>query len=125
MEVFAYRNLGVRNREEFERMTLSEFFLQVEAYNLRKVDEIEMLHLQAFLNQTVQATTGSKKNPKPKYQSFKDFYDAQEKEEEIRKRFEKDYKPKKTFDKKQVEQARRINDFGKFLKGGMMNGGKL
>lgn len=114
MEVFAYRNLGTRNREEFESMTLSEYSLQTEAFYLRQVDDFERLHWQAFLNQAIQATTGSKKDPKPKYPTFESFYNAKEKEENVRKQFEANYKPdEKKYDEKAVQQARRINDFRK------------
>lgn len=124
MEVFAYRNLGTRNREEFENMTLSEYSLQTEAFYLRQVDEFEKLHWQAFLNQAVQATTGSKKDPKPKYPTFESFYNSREKEENVRKKFEANYKPaKKTYDKEAVLQARRINDFGKRFRQETRKGG--
>lgn len=124
MEVFAYRNFGTRNREEFERMTISEYSLQTEAFYLRQVDEFERLHWQAFLNQAVQATTGSKKDPKPKYSTFESFFNAKEKEENVRKQFEANYKPEKAYDKKAVMQAQRINEFKKRFNQESKKGGK-
>ena len=67
MELFSYAYLGVRNRKEFYAMTLSEYNLKSEAYQLQQVKRVEELHLQAFLNQAVQATKGSIKNPTPMF----------------------------------------------------------
>ena len=58
-------------------MTLAEYQLRMEAYSLQQIKIQERLHLQAFLNKTVQATKGSKKHPKPYYEKFEQFFDAQ------------------------------------------------
>lgn len=39
--------------------------------------------MQAWSNQAVQATKGSKENPKPKYSKFQDFYDHEKEFERI------------------------------------------
>ena len=58
--------LGFHNIEDIGAMTLSEYYLRLEAYQLKELNEREKIAIQAWFNQTVQATTG-KKNPKPKF----------------------------------------------------------
>ena len=72
-------------------MTLVEYRLRLEAYELRKVENRENLALQAWMNQGVQATTGGK-NPKPKFKKFKDFYDREAEVDQVRATIEPDYK---------------------------------
>lgn len=74
-------------------MTLHEYFIRIEAYQIRKVDEQENLALQAWMNQAVQATTGSSKHPRPKYKKFGDFYNLNYMENEVHKSFNPDYIP--------------------------------
>lgn len=128
MELNAYIYLGVRNRQEFGRMTLDEYYLRMEAAQIKRVREMEKLHLQAFLNQSVQATKGSAKNPKPKYPKFSDFYNSEKLIQDIRKEFEGDsYKPIKTKEEEKRETiARRISEYNKLLaERRKSNGGKL
>lgn len=115
MEVFSYAYLGIRNREEFESMTLSEYTLQVEAYHLREVKKDEDLHAQAFLNFSVQSMKGDAKNPKPKYPTFDSFFNRQERIDEVRSRFESNYKAKSkskpALNKSDLIKAQRIREF--------------
>lgn len=74
-------------------MTLNEYFLRLEAYQIQRVDNQENLALQAWLNQQVQATKGSSKHPKPKYQKFDDFFNVTALENEVHKSFNGDYVP--------------------------------
>lgn len=113
MEVFSYAYLGIRNREEFESMTLSEYTLQVEAYHLREVKKDEDLHAQAFLNFSVQSMTGNKKDPEPKYPTFDSFFNRQERIDEVRSRFESNYKAKSkpALNKPDLIKAQRIREF--------------
>ncbi|WP_461241132.1 hypothetical protein [Paucilactobacillus sp. N302-9] len=69
-------------------MTISEYFLRLEAIQLQHNDQEEMIHLQAWTNQMVQATKGSKKNPKPKFTKFEDFYNHSKIEKGIRSEYE-------------------------------------
>ena len=48
-------------------MTFDEYLIRLEAFQLRTIKRNEELAYQAWLNQQVQATTGSSKNPKPKF----------------------------------------------------------
>lgn len=74
-------------------MTLNEYLLRIEAYQLAKIERREELYLQAFLNQSVQATE-DKKGTKPKYKTFNDFFKKQEEIDEVRSNFEPNYVPK-------------------------------
>lgn len=106
-------------------MTLSEFTLKVEAYNLREVDRMEKVHVQAFLNQAVQATTGGKK-PKPVYDRFSKFYDTQKEIDKVRTKFEKDYKQKSNaiIEKKQTDLINKADErFREFINRKGVNNG--
>ncbi|MGK4178812.1 hypothetical protein [Lapidilactobacillus dextrinicus] len=73
-------------------MTMAEYTLRMEAYKLKEAENRENIALQAWYNQQVQATVG-KKNPKPKYKSFAEFYDINDYKNQIRSAFEADYEP--------------------------------
>lgn len=79
---------------EIETMTLPEYQLAMEAYTIKQALRREDIAMQAWLNQTVQATKGSDKHPKPRYKNFKEFYNTEEQEDEIRSQFEPDYTSK-------------------------------
>ncbi|WP_429971278.1 hypothetical protein ACQW5G_01155 [Fructilactobacillus sp. Tb1] len=88
-------------------MTISEYYTRLEAYQLKQVDIQKNLALQSWFNQSVQATTGSSKNPKPKYTKFDKFFDAVSQENKIRSFFDPDYKPAiVTENDKQEQQAK-------------------
>ena len=59
--------LGFSSMREIEKMTLNEYLIRMEAFQLQTIKRNEELAYQAWLNQQVQATTGSSKNPKPKF----------------------------------------------------------
>ncbi|WP_242458411.1 hypothetical protein [Ligilactobacillus salivarius] len=121
MELFSYAYLGIKNRKEFYAMTLSEYNLKSEAYQLQQVKRIEELHLQAFLNQAVQATKGSIKNPTPMFTTFKSFFDTEKVIDDVRSQFERDYKPRsKASQDNAIKQtiAQRIREFNQMKKGG-------
>lgn len=83
-------------------MTLPEYQLAMEAYTIKQALRREDIAMQAWFNQTVQATKGSDKHPKPRYKTFKEFYNTEEQEDEIRAQFEPDYTSK--FIKQKQEQ---------------------
>ncbi|WP_169922436.1 hypothetical protein [Lactobacillus terrae] len=90
-------------------MSLYEYFLRLEAYQVKQVNMQENIALQAWLNQTVQATTGSKKNPKPKYTKFEEFFNSVDVKNNIHKTFNKDYVPQvesETEKKKRIAEER-------------------
>lgn len=90
-------------------MTLSEYFLRMEASALQRSDQKELIHLQAWANQTVQATSGSPKHPKPKYKGFKDFYDADTNEKKIINQYEGNKSPEEKAKRKRIEIGRQID----------------
>ncbi|MEE6727429.1 phage tail tape measure protein [Pediococcus acidilactici] len=55
---------------------------------MQKSEQRQNLALQAFFNQMVQATTGSDKNPKPKYKNLDDMYNLDDEKANIRHVFE-------------------------------------
>lgn len=67
-------------------MTLREYSLRWEAYQLRKLSEEEAIASLAWANQTVQATTGTK-HPKPKFKRFESFFDRNAAEAKIRRQY--------------------------------------
>lgn len=82
--------LGFHDLDDVGRMTLSEYYLRLEAHALAKLDQREMLAIQAWNNQTVQATTKGK-HPKPIYKKFEQFFDRNAQEQKIRHSFADDY----------------------------------
>lgn len=85
--------LGFHNISEIEEMGLAEYQLRMEAYNLQRVSQERDLALQAFLNQSVQATKGSEKHPIPKYKKFSQFFDYDKFVDDVRGHYEPDYQP--------------------------------
>ena len=84
--------LGLVSMQEIEKMTFDEYLIRLEAIQLRTIKRNEELAYQAWLNQQVQATTGSSKNPKPKFRKFDQFFDTNKMIDEVRGNFEVDYK---------------------------------
>lgn len=80
--------LGFTSLDEIQKMTIKEYRLRMEAYQIKEVNVYKHLALQAWFNQAVQATSGSKKNPKPKYKRFNQFFDAEEEINRVRDAFE-------------------------------------
>lgn len=64
--------LGFTDLKQAERITLAEYQLRLEAYELRAIRKREDQAYQAWYNYAVQATTGGK-NPKWKYASVQRF----------------------------------------------------
>lgn len=69
-------------------MTYREYYIRLEAYYMQEAKQRQNLALQAFFNQMVQATTGSDKNPKPKYKNLDDMYNLDNEKANIRHAFE-------------------------------------
>ena len=58
--------------EEIDRLTMPEITLLMNAQRLKDIDKYRDMHLQAWLNVSAGAT---KKDGKPVYKKFKDFFD--------------------------------------------------
>lgn len=66
-------------------MTFREYSLRMKAHNLRRLDEEYMIALAAWQNQQVRATKKSGKNKVvPYFKTFKQFFDMEKYEREIR-----------------------------------------
>lgn len=113
--------LGLVSIREIERMTFDEYLIRLEAFQLRTIKRNEELAYQAWLNQQVQATTGSSKNPKPKFRKFDQFFDTNKMIDEVRGNFEADYKATKKQNVLQTNEnlfAERLKEFRKLKKQG-------
>lgn len=113
--------LGLVSMQEIEKMTFNEYLIRLEAFQLKTIKRNEELAYQAWLNQQVQATTGSLKNPKPKFRKFDQFFDANEMIDEVRGNFEPVYKAKSKQNTLQDNEslfAERLKEFKKLKKQG-------
>lgn len=72
---------------------MREYQIRMEAYQLKRVTEEHDIALQAFLNQSVQATKGSQKHPVPRYRKFTQFFDYDKFIDDVRSTYEPDYVP--------------------------------
>lgn len=76
MAVDCFRYLGFKNLSEVDRLTIPEYELLIEAYQLKMVDDNYHTHWQAFLNFAVQAKKrAGKHKEKPVYRRFENFFD--------------------------------------------------
>lgn len=89
-----------------EVLSIYEYRLRMEAYNLSRVDKELEMHKQAWLNHLVTATKESGKNIVPVFKEFKDFFD-------YKKELKKVENPTKTIDprmKRLAQIAKRVNE---------------
>lgn len=113
--------LGLVSMREIERMTFDEYLIRLEAFQLRTIKRNEELAYQAWLNQQVQATTGSSKNPKPKFRKFDQFFDTNKMIDEVRGNFEANYKSTKKQNTLRTNEnlfAERLKEFRELKKQG-------
>ncbi|MDK6688327.1 hypothetical protein QP246_02495 [Aerococcus urinae] len=84
--------------QEAGKVTLSEYGVYRTAHQVQLQERDEALHMQAYLNQIVQATRKTGKSSyEPEYKHFEDFYDS-------RKRFGQIFDP--DFDYKNERERR-------------------
>lgn len=57
--------------------------MMMKSVRLRELDEMESLHIQAWLNQQAQGTRKNGKKIVPVYKDFKSFFDREKLEKEI------------------------------------------
>ena len=113
--------LGLVSMQEIEKMTFDEYLIRLEAFQLRTIKRNEELAYQAWLNQQVQATTGSSKNLKPKFRKFDQFFDTNKMIDEVRGNFEVDYKATKKQNTLRTNEnlfAERLKEFRQLKKQG-------
>ena len=77
------RYLGFQDKTAIGRMTIKEYSLRMKAYRLKHVDELYMMHLQAWLNNQATATKQKGKKTVPFFKSFEDFFNIAEEEKKI------------------------------------------
>lgn len=75
---------------EIDRITIAEYDLRLEAFQLRKLDSMNRDKMLAWDMQQVKATTKGKK-PKPIYKSFDEFFDHDKLTRELRIRYEANF----------------------------------
>lgn len=93
---------------QIERLTLRDYQLAREAFLIQKAEQTQNLYSLAWLEQVVQSVDNPKsKNPKPKYEKFKDFFDMDEEIDDIRSRFEPGFVSKR---QKEIRQEEQIKD---------------
>ena len=82
------RWFGMNNIQEIERMTQYEYELRMTAFQLKRLDRERDIHWQAWENNQVKAekNVGTKTNPKtvPVFTTFKDFFDYEKLENQIK-----------------------------------------
>lgn len=113
--------LGLVSMRDIEKMTFDEYLIRLEAFQLRTIKRNEELAYQAWLNQQVQATTGSSKNPKPKFRKFDQFFDTNKMIDEVRGNFEANYKATKKQNTLRTNEnlfAERLKEFRQLKKQG-------
>jgi len=96
-----YRYLGYHDINQVNRLTLYDYSLKMKAYSLQVVDKQYYMHLQSWLDQQVQATKGEGRNQKPYYKKFKEFFDYEKAERDVRG---EDYTYEETSDKTDYEK---------------------
>ena len=95
-----FRYLGFKSIAEVDRLTIPEYELMMEAWQLKKVDDNYLVHWQAFLNFAVRATKKvGKRKERPVYSRFDKFFDY---EKEIKKVKNKKAEKKERLDRKSV-----------------------
>lgn len=72
-------------------MTLAEYELRMEAYQLQEIERDKNLAYQAWLNQQVQAVENDGETPV--YKDWKSFFNEQKEIDKVRTVFEADYQP--------------------------------
>lgn len=110
--------LGFHSIDDINRMTLVEYQLRMEAWQLQRVAQQRDIFMQAFANQVVKSVKG-KKNPKPVYTRFDQLFDEEKEIDKVRARFEPDYITEKD-EKPNVQEifAKRLKEFHELKKAG-------
>ena len=87
-------HLGFHSLREIGMMTMAEYQLRMEAYQIKRVDQREFIATMAFYNQLAQSTNGGK-NPKPKFDRLDKLFDREKEESQVYKAFGDDYHAQK------------------------------
>ncbi|PXZ21897.1 hypothetical protein DM474_00345 [Lactobacillus helveticus] len=101
-------------------MTLVEYQLHMEAYQLKRVAKQRDIFMQAFANQIVKSTKG-KNNPKPVYTKFDQLFNEEKEINKVRSEFEPGFVAERN--EKQIPQkifAKRLAEFHRLKKAGQI-----
>lgn len=101
-------------------MTLVEYQLRMEAYQLQRIAKQRDIFMQAFANQMVKSTKG-KKTPKLVYTKFDQLFNEEKEVDKVRSSFEPDYisKEDEQLDVQKIF-AKRIAEFHKLKESGQI-----
>lgn len=69
------RYANITDFSVIDRMTIVQYSLIMEGVNLRRIDELEKLHLLAYKNQLVKNTKKVGDKVVPEFKTFEDFFD--------------------------------------------------
>lgn len=75
--------MGYENLYDIETLYLNEYTLKMKAFRLSRVDRMNDMHMQAWLNHAVTATKEQGKNQVPVYKTYKEFFDYEKQISEI------------------------------------------
>lgn len=98
-----FRYLDFKSFAEVDRLTIPEYNLLMEAAQLKQIDKMRDIHLQAWLTFAAKATKGKGKNVKPVYSKFERFYNYKEELKKVQQ---------------PEENNSKFSGIGKFLKKG-------
>lgn len=115
--------LGFFSVTDILRMSIVEYQLRFEAYQLRRAERHEELAMQAWYSQMVKSTKGSSKHPKPRFSRFDELYDREAEINKVRSQFEPDfeisqYSPIELKRKQNRLFAKRLAEFNELKKQG-------
>lgn len=79
-----FRYLGFTSIQEVNYLMLFEYNLLMKAYQLREVDKEYWVHREAWANNEVKATKRQGKEIVPVYKTFKQFFDFEERLNEVK-----------------------------------------
>ena len=101
-------------------MTLVEYQLRMEAYQLKRVSKQRDIFMQAFANQMVKATKG-KNNPQPVYTKFDQLFNEKKEIAKVRSEFEPDFVAERNEEQDpQKIFAKRLAEFHRLKKAGQI-----
>lgn len=78
-----FRFFNFRTFDEVDRLTIPEYHILIEAYQLRYVDKRLLIHEQAWANQMVKATKKVGSSYESAFRTFRDFYDYDAEKETV------------------------------------------
>lgn len=101
-------------------MTLVEYQLRMEAYQLKRVSKQRDIFMQAFANQMVKSTKG-KNNPQPVYTKFDQLFNEEKEIAKVRSEFEPDFVTERNEEQSpQKIFAKRLAEFHRLKKAGQI-----